>query len=115
MHKSGSDMLVVKNLATNPFVAAVIGLIVTSPFFILEWYASSGFPQGFPAGLFSFMWFSSSASVYLLGSLYQDTRGKRRIRPVFIVKAVLLLSLVWGLAGLVMDQWPCFTGVPNCD
>jgi hypothetical protein len=36
--------------------------------------------------------------------------------PVNLIIVVLILStFAMGLGGLIIDQWPCFVGVPNCD
>ena len=36
--------------------------------------------------------------------------------PAFLAGRVVFLGLVaWGLFSLILDQWPCFMGVPNCD
>jgi hypothetical protein len=42
--------------------------------------------------------------------------GSLFAHPVNLVIVVLvLLPIIWGLTGLIIDQWPCFLGVPNCD
>jgi hypothetical protein len=106
----------VKKFSVHPGIALILGFLVTSPFFLLEWFTSPGFPQGFPLNLFIFMWLSSSASVFLLRSVYKDFREKRKTNfLILIMKIALLISLVWGYAELVIDQWPCFMGIPNCD
>jgi hypothetical protein len=39
-----------------------------------------------------------------------------RARPVHLaLAAVLVLGLLGAIAGLVIDQAPCWEGVPNCD
>jgi hypothetical protein len=36
--------------------------------------------------------------------------------PINLVIVLLaLLPILWGVASLIIDQWPCFVGVPNCD
>ena len=32
-----------------------------------------------------------------------------------IIVGVILFLFAWGVVGLIVDQWPCFMGVPNCD
>lgn len=32
-----------------------------------------------------------------------------------IILALILLPMAIGLVSLIIDQWPCFMGVPNCD
>jgi hypothetical protein len=33
----------------------------------------------------------------------------------FVLVVFILFAFASGLTGLVLDQWPCFIGVPNCD
>jgi hypothetical protein len=43
-------------------------------------------------------------------------RGSLFAHPINLIIVVLLLStFVIGLATLIIDQWPCFVGVRNCD
>jgi hypothetical protein len=104
----------VSKLSLNPLAAVAIGFILTVPFFILEWLTTSGFLQSFPFHLFIFMWLSSSISVFLLWSVFKDFREKRS-PLIMIIKVILLASLVLGFVELIIDQWPCFMGIPNCD
>jgi hypothetical protein len=32
-----------------------------------------------------------------------------------LIVGVLLFLFAWGVGSLIVDQWPCFIGVPNCD
>jgi hypothetical protein len=32
-----------------------------------------------------------------------------------IIAGVILFLFAWGVVGLIVDQWPCFMGVPVCD
>jgi hypothetical protein len=44
------------------------------------------------------------------------TGGNLFAHPIHLIIVVLLLStFVIGFANLLIDQWPCFIGVPNCD
>jgi hypothetical protein len=42
--------------------------------------------------------------------------GSLFAHPVnLIIVVVILASLAWSWGSWVVDQWPCFVGVPNCD
>jgi hypothetical protein len=42
--------------------------------------------------------------------------GSLFAHPIHLIIIILILStVVIGLAGFIIDQWPCFIGVPNCD
>jgi hypothetical protein len=32
-----------------------------------------------------------------------------------IIVGVILFLFAWGVVGMIVDQWTCFIGVPNCD
>lgn len=43
-------------------------------------------------------------------------RGSLFAHPLHLIIVVLILtSLAWSWGSWVIDQWPCFVGVPNCD
>jgi hypothetical protein len=42
--------------------------------------------------------------------------GSLFAHPINLIIVVILLSITAiGLAGIIIDQWPCFIGVPTCD
>jgi hypothetical protein len=43
-------------------------------------------------------------------------RGRLFAHPIHLIIVVVISFLfAAGIVGLIMDQWPCFMGVPNCD
>ncbi len=45
-----------------------------------------------------------------------QTGGRLFAHPINLIIVVFIVSIfAVGLATLIVDQWPCFTGVPNCD
>lgn len=60
--------------------------------------------------LFGLLWMLSLAFV-TIGSRAPDSEGgaSRGLR----VAACVVLAIAWVV--IVSDQWPCFTGSPNCD
>jgi hypothetical protein len=44
------------------------------------------------------------------------TGGSLFAHPIHLIIVALILStFVIGFASFLIDQWPCFMGVPNCD
>jgi uncharacterized transporter YbjL len=42
--------------------------------------------------------------------------GSLFVHPINLIIVVFILStFAMGLVNLIIDQWPCFIGVPNCD
>lgn len=68
--------------------------------------------------LFSSLWFLPLSFTWLATSLVQDWRGGRPrgappLRLLITVVALGFIAVIWGAA--VLDQFPCFIGIPNCD
>jgi len=68
--------------------------------------------------LFGFMGLQALIFGFALTALLRRLRtGEKTPRAIFV--GVLLLVViglsVWSLTYLLVDQWPCFLGVPNCD
>jgi len=58
------------------------------------------------------------ALVVTLSPIVRDTRAGRGIttHPVNLALAIVILFFVGGfVVSLVVDQYPCWIGVPNCD
>ena len=54
----------------------------------------------------------------ILAPIVRDVRAgeKDKIKPISILLRVALLILIaWLRVAIVLDQMPCFLGVPNCD
>lgn len=94
------------------------GILLTAPFIILEWINTPGFlSMGVPP-LFFIMWFSGSIFTFVLRSVLFALQDRKKIKVnlfIVIMKIAFLILLTWIFVGLVIDQWPCFIGIPNCD
>ena len=102
-----------ENLKTSAIVASV--LVV--PFMILE-VVNQDLIAGFPVALFVFMWGLPFAFISILIPIVRSLQPGHRNLPNTIValpKIVLLIGIAWFWTALVVDQMPCFLGVPNCD
>ena len=92
---------------------AIASSLLLAPFFILESVTSRGFARGFPAALFIFMWVLGLSFVSILNSLAASGRPASNL--LFVLKGGALILIGWMWVTLVIDQMPCFLGVPNCD
>lgn len=107
-----------RNVAADLGAAALISLILVLPFVILELVNRRSFAEGFPVPLFGFLWLLPAAFIVVLVPLVRAVRAGNSLtaNPVNLLLRVALLALIaaaWG--GLLIDQMPCFIGVPNCD
>ena len=70
------------------------------------------------AVLFGLLWFIASAFVvsltYLVRYVRSGTAGTVSRNSV-LLSAMLVIVFGLALGGLVVDQMPCFLGVPDCD
>ena len=96
----------------------MVSSVLVLPFMILELLNRRGFHDGFPIPLFGFLWLLSfSFIVVMMPILRSLLSGNRSIPnpPGVLARTGLLMLIAWLWVGLVVDQMPCFLGVPNCD
>lgn len=89
-----------------------------APFIVLQWVNRRTYHEEFPFVLFIFMSLHSLVIAFLLTTPLRRLRAKRSLRALNLGHwAGLLLAVFLGYAyvDLVIDQLPCFLGVPNCD
>ena len=107
-----------KNTLIQLIVSALLGLLLVSPFAIMEVVNRRDFGEVFPFQLFLGLWLLPSLFVFVLMPIVQDMRSGKNIlaqpiglllRTVFLV----LFALMW--VNTLVDQWSCFMGVLNCD
>ena len=89
--------------------AATLSAALLLPFIILEWRAREVVQSEWPYALFAFM-FLLTFAFFLLGQVMPRASSTKRILGGV---AMLFVAAVW--LRLVVDQMPCFLGVPNCD
>ena len=112
--KAHSPSAIVESLKTPAIISSVIVL----PFMIMELVNRRDIYTGFPVVLFVVMWILASAFISILMPILRSgPEGNQNTRsPVSVVPRIGLLILIgWLWVGLVLDQMPCFLGVPNCD
>jgi hypothetical protein len=96
----------------------LISSTLIAPFIILQWVNRRAFHEDFPFVLFTFMSLHSLFIVFLLTPALRRLRSEGHVRALklrhwagLVFSAVLILAY----ADVVIDQLPCFLGVPNCD
>ena len=103
----------------RPFVASLlISATLVAPFIVLQWVNRRTFDENFPLVLFTFMSLHSLFIVLLLTPALQRLRAERSpraLKPGHWVGPLLGVFLAYVYVNVVMDQLPCFLGVPNCD
>jgi hypothetical protein len=93
----------------------IISLVLVLPFVVLE-LISVGLKPNFPFLLFVVMWALTLLFVLILMPIIESLRAKNLANPFrFLLRAVLLTAIASILVAIVVDQMPCFLGVPNCD
>ena len=109
-------------VAARPVKVAAALLLVAAalvlPFAVLELVNAPSMPQEFPKVLFSFMFLHAlliAVAVAPAVSRMHSTKSLRSLEPLHWAGLVVGAALLWIYGGVVLDQWQCFIGVPNCD
>ena len=107
-----------KNIIRNIKSPAFISLLITLPFAILELANRQNIHEGFPFPLFFMLWLLSIAFILILMPIVRNIQAGNSLmaHPVSLlvrVALLIILAIIWG--SLLIDQMPCFMGVPNCD
>lgn len=102
------------NLKTPAIVSSVLVL----PFMILELVNRRDFHEGFLIVLFGLMWLLPLSFIVILMPILRGLPAGNRNMPSplgLLPRVVLLILIAWLWIALLIDQMPCFLGVPNCD
>jgi drug/metabolite transporter (DMT)-like permease len=95
-----------------------ISAALVAPFIVLQWVNRRAYEEEFPFLLFTFMSLHALLIVFALAPALRRLRAQRSLRGLKLghwVGLVLGAMLVCAYAAVVVDQLPCFLGVPNCD
>ena len=109
---------IMQTILTNLRSPALIGLLLVLPFMILELINRRNFNEGFPFLLFGFLWALPIIFIVTLTPIVQTVRAGNSVmvKPIsLLLRVAFLLFIAWFWGSLVIDQMPCFLGVPNCD
>ena len=107
-----------KHIIKDIKLPAFISLLITLPFAILELANGKNIHGEFPFPLFFFLWLLSIAFIFILMPIVPNLRAGNSLmaHPVSLlvrIALLIILAILWG--SLLIDQMPCFMGVPNCD
>jgi hypothetical protein len=107
-------------IATNLKLASLVSFILVLPLAILESLNNTITRQKAPGlvVLFGLLWLLPMIFIVTLLPIVRAVRegNSRMANPVNLMLRIAFLALIamlWG--GIVIDQLPCFMGVPNCD
>src|SRR5262245_6875313 len=124
-HKGGLLQTIMDNKAKRFIatigVAALTSLILVSPFVFLELLYNTTKMSSyshFPFPLFGLLWLLPTVSIVAAAPILRDIRAGTSVlaHPVTLLLRVAILALTTMLwVFIIMDQLPCFLGVPNCD
>ncbi len=96
----------------------LISSTLVAPFIVLQWVNRRAFHEEFPFVLFTFMSLHSLFIVLLVTPALRRLRSERNLSALKLghwAGLVLSAFLMFVYADVVIDQLPCFLGVPNCD
>ena len=109
-----------KNIATNPKSAAIISFFLVLPFAILDFLFNPLRRQNLldPVVLFGLLWLLPMAFIVIFVPIVRTVRAGNSLMaaPMNLLLRVTFLAFIamtWG--GILIDQLPCFLGIPNCD
>ena len=96
---------------------AMISFLIILPLMVLEILNRRDLSEAFPFVLFGVLWLLPVLFILTGMPIIRTIRAGNPIvpNPVLVLRALLFAFLVWMWLGIVMDQMPCFLGVPNCD
>jgi hypothetical protein len=104
--------------STTFFVALLIGAALVAPFIVLQWVNRRAFHEDFPFVLFAFMYLHSLLIVLVLAPALRHLAAERRLSALtrgHWIGLFIGTFLGYVYINVVIDQLPCFLGVPNCD
>jgi hypothetical protein len=109
---------IIQAILTNLRLPALISLLLVIPFMIMEVVNRRGFNEGFPIPLFVMMWLLPLSFILTVMPIVRNLRAGNSLitQPVsLLIRIVILVFVAWMWTSLLIDQMPCFLGVPNCD
>jgi cation transport ATPase len=97
---------------------AIISTLLVLPLVSLEVINRRSFAESFPVPLFGTLWLLSVAFLLTLMPVVRTLRAGDTIkshRVSILARVAFLILVAWLWVSLLLDQMPCFLGVPNCD
>ena len=109
---------IMKNMFMTLRSPALISLLLMIPFMVMEVADRRGFNEGFPIPLFVIMWLLPLSFILTAMPMVRNLQAGNSLmaQPVnLLIRIVILVFVAWMWTSLLIDQMPCFLGVPNCD
>jgi len=100
------------------FATLLLSLAMVLPFAVLELVSRRDLQEEFPFVLFTFMSVHALLIILLLKPALRLLQAERNMRALRLTHWAGLLSgtfLLYLYITVVVDQFPCFLGMPNCD
>ena len=107
-----------KSIPAHIRSSALISLVLVVTFIILELLNRRSFQKGFPIPLFGVLWLLPTMLVLAVMPTVRTLRagyGVTTNHPILLLKVVFSVLVAWMWVSVLVDQMPCFLGVPNCD
>lgn len=109
-----------KNIAANPKAAAMISFFLVLPFALLDLLFNPSRGQNLldPLVLFGLLWLLAMVFITISAPVVRSLRAGNNILTnpaTLLLRVAVLVAVAWMWGVAVVDQLPCFIGVPNCD
>ena len=107
-----------RNISSMILPPAIISFVSVIPFISLELINRQNFNGNFPTVLFSFLWLLSLVFILVLMPVLNEVRAGKKSTNSFagiLLRVAILIFIAWLWGSVIIDQMPCFLGVPNCD
>jgi hypothetical protein len=108
----------IRKLLNDIKIALPVSLLLTLPFLFMELVNRHAYQEQIPYSLFGGMMFFPLAFILILLPILRAIRSgnRARINAVTLLFGIFFMIVLAGLwFTFVIDQMPCFLGVPNCD
>lgn len=96
----------------------LLGLLAMLPFMIMEVVNLGRIPDPFPFAIFLYLWLMFALLIMSLSAILHLAKSKlnRKERfPALLLNALVIVFCAISIITLLVDQMPCFLGLPNCD
>lgn len=109
-----------KNIVANSKAAAMISFFLVLPFAFLDLLFNPLRRQNLldPLALFGLLWLLPMVFIVVCAPIVRSVRAGNNILTnpfALLFRVAFLVSVAWMWGVVMIDQLPCFIGVPNCD
>jgi hypothetical protein len=96
----------------------MVSSVLVLPFIVLELVNRRSYHEGFPIPLFGLTWLLPLSFMLIATPIVRSLSAGRSSlsnRLSLLAGVILLVLIAWLWVGIIIDQMPCFLGVPLCD